>query len=295
MLQANSQERYQQNAVRCSFHGRRVFEVPSSEKDRLETYGSSTTVFEFSSQVARTKLPTPREALQYRYYMTSTIKYTFEFEDGSSWVYDLHFDAEHFFIPKIDVPRNEWTELGFQQCPNCPLKTADCAQCPVARNLHQVVEDSKATLSVKRAKVRVETSERHYEKECATQEGLRSLFGVVMASSGCPHLDWLRPLARFHLPFSDTDETLFRVLSLEALKSFFSGKEVSLDSVSKKIGDRYKEVETVNHSFVKRIRTYCQADADKNAIAALDVFVQMFPYQMQSDFGSLRVLFTEKK
>jgi len=226
--------------------------------------------------------------------MPSNIKYTFEFEDGSSWVYDLQFDAEHYFLPKEGTAIKEWTQLGFQQCPNCPLKAANCAQCPVARNLNQVVEDSKTTLSVKRAKVRVETSERHYEKECATQEGLRSLFGVVMASSGCPHLDWLRPLARFHLPFSDADETLFRVLSLEALKAFFSGDEVSLSSVSKKIADRYREVETVNHSFVKRIRTYCQADADKNAIAALDVFVQMFPYQMQSNFDSLRAFFSDK-
>jgi hypothetical protein len=227
--------------------------------------------------------------------MSRKLNYSFVFEDGSSWNYDLQFDKEHNFIPKESPEIKEWTRLEFQKCPNCPLKSENCAQCPVARSLDQVVEDSKTTLSVKRAKVRVTSPERIYEKDCATQEGIRSLFGVVMASSGCPHLDWLRPLARFHLPFADTDETLFRVLSLQFLKSFFAGDTAELKMVAKKIEERYREVETVNHSFVNRIKTYCKADADKNAIAALDVFVQMFPYQMQSNFESLRRYFSEKK
>lgn len=64
-----------------------------------------------------------------------------------------------------------------------------------------------------------------------------------------------------------------------------------MKSSEKRILERYKAVETVNHTFMKRIRSYCEADADKNAIAALDIFVQLFAYQMESNFSSLRVYF----
>lgn len=223
--------------------------------------------------------------------MPRTIRYHFEFEDGSSWRYELQFDDRNNFVPKEGGQIKPWTDLEFHQCSHCPLESAAHPQCPVARNLDQIVEDSKETLSCKRAKIRVEAPERTYSKDCATQEGLRSLFGVVMASSGCPHLDWLRPLARFHLPFADIEETLFRSISLQLLEDLLSGNRGDISESSAKLKLRYSAVEKVNHSFVERIRSYCKADADKNAIAALDVFVQMFPYQLESNFQSLRPYF----
>ncbi len=219
------------------------------------------------------------------------ITYDFALEDGSAWNYVLRFDDTHRYLsPECKEVKN-WTRLGSNKCPNCPLPETQ-VQCPVARNLDRIVEDSKNTLSCTRAVVTVATKERSYVKHCATQEGLRSLFGVVMASSGCPHLDWLRPLARFHLPFADVDETLWRVLSLQLLSQYFGKNEVSHEASMIKIQRLYKEVEAVNHAFIQRVRSYCQADADKNAIAALDVYVQMFPYQLQSDFSSLKGYFT---
>jgi hypothetical protein len=223
--------------------------------------------------------------------MSRKLKYAFEFEDGKTWQYDLAFDKENNFIPRQEIAAKDWTKLEFQKCPHCPLKAEKTAQCPIARNLDQVVEDSKSTLSCTRAKVTVTSPERTYSKACDTQEGLRSLFGVVMSTSGCPHLDWLRPLARFHLPFADIDETLFRVLSLQLMEAFLSSDEQEKGTISKRIEDRYKQVERVNHAFINRIRSYCKADADKNAIAALDVFVQLFQYQSQGNFESLRPFF----
>jgi hypothetical protein len=204
------------------------------------------------------------------------------------------FDGEHRYIPPPQAAPREWTRLDFNKCPHCPLQSSSSPQCPVARNLDSVVEDSKSTLSYTRAVVTVATKERSYSKACATQEGLRSLFGLLMASSGCPHLDWLRPLARFHLPFGDADESLFRFLSLQLLEAYFSGKGDSMSQCAKEIETRYKKVETVNHTFKKRIRDHCEKDADKNAIAALDVFVQMFNFQAESNFSSLRKYFSPK-
>ena len=168
-------------------------------------------------------------------HMTSrTITYHFAFTDGSSWKYELEFDRDFRFINTKDTPAKPWTALDFNQCPHCPLNKVTTPQCPVARNLDQIVEDSKNTISYTPATVSVITAERTYVKKCATQEGLRSLFGMIMGASGCPHLDWFRPMARFHLPFSDSEETLFRVLSLQLLTFFLRTWEVVLDSVLSK-------------------------------------------------------------
>ncbi len=223
--------------------------------------------------------------------MKRTVTYDFEFEEGPGWHYELKFDEHHIFIPEQPSTGKQWTKLDFHQCSHCPLKTSEHSDCPVARNLDQVVEDSKNTLSCTRARVRVQVDQREYGKDCDTQEGLRSLFGLVMASSGCPHLDWLRPLARFHLPFSDGDETLFRVFALELLRQYFKNPESSLQSVTEVISQHYAAVIRVNHTFIERIRSYCDEDADKNAIAALDCYAQLFPLHLEARFQELEEIF----
>jgi hypothetical protein len=223
--------------------------------------------------------------------MTRSIKYEFHLEDGSNWEYTLRFDSKQRFLPEKESSGKEWTKLGFKQCPHCPLdKSTDC---PVARNLDQIVEDSQKTISVKRTLVIVTTPERTFSKKCSTSEGLLALFGLVMASSGCPHLDWLRPMARFHLPFSDIDETMSRILGNELLRQYFSDRTQTLENAADNIQQRYSNVEKVNHAFIERIRAYCDGDADKNAIASLDVFTQIFRYQQESDFSSLKILYED--
>jgi hypothetical protein len=112
-----------------------------------------------------------------------------------------------------------------------------------------------------------------------------------MASSSCPHLEWLRPLARFHLPFASVDETLFRVLSLQLLSEFFAKERREVKDSAQTIKNRYKSLEILNHAFIKRIRTYCSGDADKNAIAALDIWVQTFELHHDTDFKALKEYF----
>jgi hypothetical protein len=224
--------------------------------------------------------------------MPRRISYEFTLGPGAIWRYDLDFDDQNRLVPPLRPgPPRPWTNLEFAQCPHCPLHPADSPQCPVARNIDHIVEDSKETVSHTRASVRVVTPERTYSKDCATQEGLRSLFGLIMACSGCPHLDWLRPLARFHLPFADQDETLFRVLSLQFVESFLGASTLNLTECTAVINQRYGEVEKVNHAFIQRIRSYCRADADKNALAALDLFAQFFALHRDDDFDELRKVF----
>ena len=225
--------------------------------------------------------------------MARKVSYRFSFADGQSWRYEFAFDEAHRYRAPAPTTPRPWTKLDFHQCSHCPLQKESSPHCPVALNLDAVVEDSKATVSHTQATVTVSTPERTYTKQCATQEGIRSLFGLLMASSGCPHLDWLRPLARFHLPFADPDENLFRILSLQCVENFLVASSSSI-SPDQRIAERYKAVEIVNHAFIERIRSHCEKDADKNAIATLDAFVQLFSYQLEANFSSLRKLFPMK-
>lgn len=224
--------------------------------------------------------------------MTREITYEFRFEDKTTWHYTIQFDQNNYFVPKEDTPPKDWTKLDNFKCPHCPLNSADTPYCPVAKNLNQIVEDSKDTLSSVPAEILVHVPERTYVKTSGTQEGLRSLFGLIMSTSGCPYLDWLRPLARFHLPFAMLDETVFRVLSLQLLYHYFNNSSGTLADCGQEIKAHYQDVQKLNHTFIERIRAYCKADADKNAIAALDACVLMFTVEYETDFKSLKKYFT---
>ncbi len=215
--------------------------------------------------------------------MERQLKYIFEFEDGVKLEFDLNFDKDNNFIQESTETPKDWTKLENYKCDNCPLT---CEHCPVAVNLDDVVEKTKNMLSYHRAKVAIATPERSYFKKTDTQDGLLSLFGVIMATSGCPHLDWFKPLARFHLPFSTVEETMFRVLSLQFLGQYFAeGEKASFDIDL--IQKHYTEVEIINHSFINRIRAFSKGDADLNAITALDLFAKLFTVEYETNFDSL--------
>lgn len=226
--------------------------------------------------------------------MTSsrTVTYRFDFDNGTHWEYKLDFDDSQRLVPtpsKTEV--RPWTRLEFCKCPHCPLKEEDHPQCPVAAKIDHIVEDSKDVISYSTVTVTVDTPERQYIRKCAAQNGLVSLFGLIMASSSCPHLDWLRPLARFHLPFASIDETLFRVLSLQLLTEFFAHDRHESRNSKELIQKKYEAVGILNRAFIQRIRAYCSGDADKNAIAALDIWVQAFDLHHESNFRPLKKFF----
>lgn len=222
------------------------------------------------------------------------ITYTFKFENEESLQFKIELNESGILINnKQSESTKDWTKLDHHKCKNCPLNSSEYSHCPVAINLNEVVEETKDKISHVRADIYVQTPERVYVKKTDTQEGLLSLFGLVMASSNCPHLDWFRPMARFHLPFSTVEETMFRVLSLQLMKQYFQQhgeEEYSLDELKK----HYKEVETLNLDFIERIRSYCKGDADANAVAALDLFAKLFEFELEADFSSLKVFFEKE-
>lgn len=69
------------------------------------------------------------------------------------------------------------------------------------------------------------TTERTVSAETSAQQGLGSLLGLIMATSGCPHTVFFKPMARFHLPFSNESETIYRAVSMYLLSQYFTTRE----------------------------------------------------------------------
>ena len=120
----------------------------------------------------------------------------------------------------------DWTRLDHHQCKACPLDKKKVFRCPIAVNIFEIVETFKDMVSYDDCIVRCIIPERIYQKNTSITEGVYSIFGVVMATSNCPIMDFFKPMARFHLPFSSPEETSFRVTSMFLLRCYFElGKD----------------------------------------------------------------------
>jgi hypothetical protein len=99
-----------------------------------------------------------------------------------------------------------------------------------------------------------------------------------MATSGCPVLEQLKPMVRFHLPFASLEETIFRMVSMYLVAQYLrhqAGKtaEWGLDGLRK----IYAQVEQVNSDFADRLVGAAQNDVNINALVNLDAFAKMVP------------------
>jgi len=164
--------------------------------------------------------------------------------------------------------------------------------CPIALNIADIVEEFKDMLSTEECKIRCWTQERTYLKKTSITEGITSLFGIIMATSDCPILDFLKPMARFHLPFSTAEETTVRATSLFLLRLYFeTGKESFPSNAISRFEDHYAQVKIINEGLFKRISTVGNEDADKNAIVMLHSLSQLLCMETSYSLSSLEYLF----
>jgi hypothetical protein len=143
------------------------------------------------------------------------IRYRFDLPDGSQKTLEFGFDPTTFKLqnpPPADPPF--WTELKFNRCANCPLNEQDHPHCPAALQMAGALEPLKALVSFDTVGVTVLQFERKVYAETTVQQAMSSVFGLIMATSGCPWTDRLRPMARFHVPFAGETETLYRSVSM---------------------------------------------------------------------------------
>ena len=222
-----------------------------------------------------------------------TYRYRFQFDDGKEKLFEVHLDGQTLqVIQNSPEPHAEWTKLYYQQCSNCPL--TDTAHCPVAVNIAPLINEFKFSTSYDKTWVVVETPERSYARETTVQSGLSALLGIYMVTSGCPRLDYLRPMVRFHLPFATADETVFRAVSMYLVAQYFrERKGLPPNWQLEGLMEIYKEIGTVNKGMWNRLSKASNYDANVNALIVLSAFGDALRFSLKKDLEGLAALFTK--
>jgi hypothetical protein len=223
--------------------------------------------------------------------------YKFQFSDGKIKAYDLLLEPDALSLVRESREQAPaaWTRLDYEQCECCPLTPDINPRCPIAVNIRELVDSFKDVFSYRDCIVICETAERTYSKNTSVMEGLSAIFGVVMATSDCPVMEFLKPMARFHLPFSTIDETTVRTASMYLLAQYFKHKDqpgMKFDFTI--LEQHYAKVQQVNEGLLKRIKSVGSEDADKNAIITLHSLSQFLSMEIDYSLAGLESIFIDR-
>ena len=222
------------------------------------------------------------------------IQYRLRFADDSERLFDLHLDEQTLqLIAEEDAAYPPWTALDYHRCPNCPLDIAAHPHCPAACAITDIVSASSDLFSYTQVNVEVRTPERVITTDTPLQRAVSSLLGLALATSGCPHTAFFRPMARFHLPFASEEETIYRVTSMYLLAQYFRrkrGDEPDMDLSG--LTEIYRNLQVVNKHMAGRLRAASDRDATVNAVVILDMFAIALSYTIDESLQEIRYLFS---
>jgi len=213
------------------------------------------------------------------------VNYTFEFENGQKTEFQVLIEPNTLTLVRtFKEPPPEWSKLENFQCNHCPLNREEYKYCPVAVNLKDVITFFSDTPSYEKVKVTVVTHERTYKKNTTVQDGVCSLLGILMASSGCPILGKLKPLVKSHLPFASIEETELRVFSSYLFAQYIRNKnghtpDWKLDGLKK----LYSDIQLINQNIAMKIADLESLDASINAVIVLNNFADTVTFSIDED------------
>jgi hypothetical protein len=224
---------------------------------------------------------------------TLLIRYRFIFPNDREELIEVRIDKQTMeSLPGNSGSPPDWCRLDFHQCPNCPLRAATHPYCPLATRLVKLLAACQNVLSYTEVKMEVTTPERMVTKDTTAQRAVSSLMGLVMATSGCPHMAFLKPMARYHLPFATAEETIFRAVSTFLLEQYFRHKQaLNVDLDLENLKKIYAEIRVVNLAMTSRLRTLSVQDSAINAVVLLDILAQALPYSVEESLEEIRYLF----
>jgi hypothetical protein len=155
-----------------------------------------------------------------------------------------------------------------------------------------IVHSFEGLVSYAEVDLTVVTGDRTVTQHTTAQTAISSFMGLLIATSGCPHTVYLRPMARYHLPLANRDETIYRATSMYLLAQYFVKKaggvaELELEGLSR----IYQEMGTVNISIAKRLREASRSDSSVNAIVVLDAYAKMVELVIDDSLRHIQPLF----
>ncbi len=232
--------------------------------------------------------------LKQRFVMnTFSIQYRYILPDDSEEIFDLQIDADSLKLnnsPPQSLP--DWTRKDFYECPNCSLLTKDHPHCPLAVNLVILLQRFDRLLSYEQIHVDVIVKERKYSKNTTAQIGISSLMGLLIATSACPLTDFLKPMARFHLPFANEEETIWRAASTYLLVQYYLNRQNQMIDLNLEgLAHIYEDIQVLNAAMSRRLQAVSQKDSTVNALIHLDVFAKYLTPDIKQSMDKIRNTF----
>ena len=225
---------------------------------------------------------------------TIDIEYRFKLPDDKEESFRLQLDAHTIeLIRPMDNNPPDWTRLEFHQCPNCPLSRETAPFCPAAISVVDLVRSFDGVASFDEVVVEIFQSDRHLIQPTSAQQGVSSLMGLLIAASGCPRSAYFKPMARFHLPMSQPEETMYRATTMYLLAQYYR-KQASQDYEMglEGLASIYRNMQIVNNYMADRIRAASETDSSVNALILLDMHAKTLTYVIEDYLDELRDLFS---
>lgn len=254
---------------------------PAAEQDKSQTsnYTSTITFVQCVDPMhGLTEIP---KRFQYSIFFRNS-------EQHFNYTVELDPETLEHTAPEGNPPL--WAELGYKQCPHCPLTPAQTPYCPLAVRVAPLVKVPKCK-SYDPVQASVVIDEKRISTDTTAQEAFSSLLGLVMATSGCPHTNFFKPLAWYHQPFAPADETLFRVCASYLTSEYLLNNRKPADLSQLKIV--YDNMHTINVKIANRITYDVQTDSTLNAIVLLDLLTKDLPMAIDEGLNELTTLFVK--
>ncbi|WP_439888734.1 DUF6901 family protein [Pseudomonas sp. MBLB4123] len=215
----------------------------------------------------------------------SLIHYRFLFADGRSWSHRVELQPD---AREQGKSWPDWTRLNVHQCRHCPLRPEQSPHCPFAQALVAPVELLAQSPSYEQVEVEVHWRGRETRRHTTLQRALGSLLGALGATSGCPHTRLLQAMAWFHLPFSGTEETLYRVFGTYLLGQYLRQQRgLTADWSMSGLREVYRNLRLVNLGMTERLRAAVVEDSGPNGMVLLDLLAADTLYSLDQYEGEL--------
>lgn len=220
------------------------------------------------------------------------IHYRFAFADGSQTGFQVDEHAPTAQPLRSSEGLPVWMNLDRHRCPHCPLPANQGVVCPAMEAILSTIKSFDRHASTDACDLTVTHDSVTYQTHTVVQNAVRALIGLQLALSACPTLSQLRPLARFHAPLSDADETLFRVFGMYMLEQLLRQTEGQPpDWKLAGLQALYQDIHTVNKQLAERIRDASHKDATVNGVVILDALANVVESSIQNGLKRLAPYF----
>lgn len=223
-----------------------------------------------------------------------SITYRLQANSGKHHEFTIKLNGEDLSLCESnETSLPSWAQLDFHQCLDCPLNASDSPYCPAAVSLIPLAEEITDIQSYDSMHAEIIYNDRTVSLDTSAQRIISSMLGLLMAVSGCPNTEFLRPMARFHIPLASEEETIYRAASMYLLAQYFRMRENLIpDLAMDGLTHQYQILQRVNKSMADRLRSAEGKDAGVNAVILLDLFAKAMPQSVEESMLELRYLFS---